>query len=127
MEMNLGLDIDDTITKFPERFSRLSIEVKNLGGSVHIVSSRSDEDFVRTETKKELEKLGIQYDKLYLLPAMSIAEKICPHKELDWYQKYLWMKVKYCKENGIDNFYDDDEKVIALFKRYAPEIEVFKV
>ena len=94
---------------------------------MYIVTSRSKDPEVEMETRKELKKYGIVYDELYLLPDKNDAEMLCPHNELDWYQKYIWQKVNYCLENDIGVFYDDEQKVVELFQEYAPEILVFKV
>lgn len=123
--MKIGLDVDNTITKFPKVFSELSYVVKKDGGQVHIVTSRSDDEIARVGTIKELKEYNIIYDRLFFLPGYAQASLNCPHKELDWYQKYLWQKVDYCLKNTMDTFVDDDEKVISLFKTYAPSIKIF--
>jgi hypothetical protein len=121
---NLGLDIDGVITISPSFFAELSAQVKAKGGQVYIVSSRSDLPEVRAETMKELALLGITYDHLYLLPPIQTAQVVCTHDELDWYQKYIWQKVNYCIASGITCFYDDEEKVVSLFRRWAPQIHI---
>jgi len=87
--MNLGLDIDGTITGDPKFFSSICRGVL-LEGAVHIVSSRSTE--ARTETVEELAELGISYSALHLLAPMSAAQTLCPHSGLDWYQRHQWLK-----------------------------------
>ena len=124
--IKLGLDIDDTITACQGLFSVMTEAVKQKGGQVHIISSRTDDPKVRRITEDELVDLGIRYDVLYLLPHSSEAMKTCPHKELDWYEKFIWQKVDYCKREKITIFFDDEKKVINLFQRFAPEIKVFK-
>ena len=119
--MRLGLDIDGTITADPVFFrERTSAVIKN-GGEVHVVSSRSPE--ARLETVTELSELGIRYSTLHLLPHISAAQWLCPHRELDWYQKHMWLKVAYALEYRLDCFVDDDPKVLALFDRYARGIK----
>ena len=125
--INLGLDIDNTITEQPEFFRFLSKCVREHGGKVYIVSSRTNDKEVLEGTKEDLEELGIVWDEIYLLPKMDVAKKNCPHGELNDSQKYNWQKVGYCKEMGIDVFFDDDDQVIFLFTRYAPEIKVSKI
>ena len=122
----IGIDIDGTITAYPEFFSEFSSNIKKNKGLVHIISSRTDYPLVLRETKKELESLRISYDHIYLLPNITIAEKVCPHGDLDWYQKYIWQKVNFCVNRGIGIFFDDEDKVIELFNRYAPEIIAIK-
>ena len=117
--MNLGLDIDGTITGDPKFFSRICRDVL-LGGEVHIVSSRSQEAL--QETIKELAELSITYTTIHLLAPMSEAQIICPHSGLDWYQRHQWLKVDYALANGLTHFVDDDPKVLSLFNRFAPSI-----
>ena len=118
--MRLGLDIDGTIAADPKFFSASAAEVLLAGGEVHVVTSRSPEG--RRETVAELRDLGIKYSALYLLQPMSVAQKLCPHANLDWYQRHAWLKVAYALEQDLGCFVDDDAKVLALFDRYAPSI-----
>ena len=124
--INLGLDVDGTITVAPVFFALLARAVRDAGGQVHVITSRSDSIESRVACKAELSCLGIEHDKLHMLPDAEQAGRRCPHQELDWYQKYLWQKVQYCLDNGIDVFFDDEQKVVALFGRFAPGIRVFR-
>lgn len=76
--------------------------------------------------KAELSSLDIPHDRLHMLPGVEEAERRCPRGELDWYQKNIWQKVQYCMDNHIDVFFDDEQKVLDLFGRYAPGIQVFR-
>ena len=119
--MRLGLDIDGTITADPVFFRERAAAVITNGGEVHVVSSRSPE--ARLETVTELSELGIRYSTLHLLPHISAAQWLCPHRELDWYQKHMWLKVAYATEYRLECFVDDDPKVLPLFDRYARGIK----
>lgn len=119
-DMRLALDIDGTITSDPGFFARLVQEVIRDGGKVHVVSSRSPQG--RRETLAELSQLGIRFSALHLIPSISAAQTLCPHRELDWFQRHLWLKVDYALANGITHFVDDDRKVLALFARFAPSV-----
>ena len=120
--LRLGLDIDETITAAPELFAEVSRTCRLNDGQVHIVTSRSA--LGRSETVEELSGYGVQFDALFFLPEMSRANSDCPHKELDWFQRYLWQKVAYAKQHGLMHFVDDDPKVISLFNQFAPEIVI---
>ncbi len=122
--MNLGLDIDGTITDDPQFFSKICREVLR-GGEVHIVSSRSPEAL--QETIKELADLGITYTTVHLIARISEAQIICPHAGLDWYQRHQWLKVDYALANGLTHFVDDDPKVLSLFNRFSPSIAAINV
>jgi len=119
-DMRLALDIDGTITSDPDFFARLVQDVIRDGGEVHVVSSRSPE--ARRETLSELSQFGIRFSALHLIPTISAAQTLCPHRELDWFQRHLWLKVDYALANGITHFVDDDRKVLALFARFAPSV-----
>jgi hypothetical protein len=49
---------------------------------------------------------------------------ICPHPELDWFQAYLWQKITLARSLGVAVYFDDDDNVVRLFRRYAPEIHI---
>ncbi|MBL9154666.1 MAG: HAD family hydrolase [Verrucomicrobiales bacterium] len=123
--MNLAFDIDDTITAKPELFAALS----GAAGvqTVLIVSSRGNSEESRRLTLVELEAYGIRHHGLHLLEDGPEARNRCPHPDLDWYQKYLWQKVEICLREKIDVVFEDDEKVIDLFRRFAPKIRVMPV
>ena len=106
----LGLDIDDTITAWPAQFSAMSNEARQLGIRVVIITSRSEQG--RRETVGELNELGIHFDALRFLPAMSWANEHCPHRHLNWYQRWLWYKIRIAEEEGVTHLFDDD----AVFK-----------
>lgn len=124
--MHLGLDIDDTITAAPQFFARLSRLWRADGREVYIISTRTDSLAARSETVRELHSYGVEFDGLYLLPSAEQAKAACPHPTLDWYQRYLWQKVALAQQLGVTVFFDDDEKVIMLFRQFAPEIAVFR-
>lgn len=121
------LDIDKTITKAPKFFSFLTQAVKKAGGKVYIISTRTADPVVYDDTRFELKGYGIQYDDLYLLPYDESIKTTCPHEDLDWFQKYLWQKVEYCLDNNVEVYFDDDTKVLELFQKYAPGIQLFGV
>jgi acid phosphatase class B len=125
--MQIGIDIDDTITAIPEFFRELTASFVKKGHEVHIITSRTETEEARKETEKELKGLGIVYAYLYFLPPYSVAKEQCPHRELDWHEKYLNQKVEYCLKKGISIYYEDDGKVVGLFQKYAPDIRVLQV
>jgi hypothetical protein len=123
----LGLDIDGTITSAPEYFSALSRRWRSAGGKVQVISSRSDCLESRIATLKELPCLGIEFDELHLLRSPGKELTPCPYGNLDWFQVYLWQKVAIAQSVGASVYFDDDEKVVWLFRRYAPEIRIVHI
>ena len=126
MSIVLALDIDDTITASPSFFSLLANAVRRAGGRVCVVSTRHDVAEVRGETEELLSGFGIPFDELHLIADMEKAQEICPHKDLGEYQRWVWQKVDYCLRTKADIYFDDDQEVVELFRRFAPSIQVFK-
>ena len=118
--MRLALDIDGTITADPDFFVRCSQDVLRAGGEVHVVSARSPE--MRAETLDDLRELNVKFSHLHLIPHISVAQGLCPHTSLDWYQRHLWFKVDYALRKGLTHFVDDEPKVLSLLARFAPLI-----
>ncbi len=123
--MNLALDIDGTITRLPATFAMLSRAVRAEGGKVIVVTSRANTDFVRRETTRELRGYGVEFDELFVIPDAPGERMPCPHADLDQYQQYLWQKVAVCLDHQVDVVFEDDEKVISLFRRFASGVSVF--
>ena len=123
--MKLYLDIDDTITADPVFFSKISHRVSACAGEVHVVSSRSQE--AMPQTRAEIDAYGIVYSSIFLLPSLSEAQVLCPHHDLDWYQKHLWLKIHYAIASGITHAVDDDQRVLSLFTRYAQGVRTIHV
>lgn len=119
---SVGLDIDGTITENPRFFTQLARTTRAAGHAVHVVSSRSPSG--ASETREELRHLGLEFDHLFLLPDFGGAITACPHPDLSWYERYLWQKVNYCHDRNLGVFYDDDPRVLALFARFAPDIQI---
>ena len=125
--MNAAFDIDDTIKKDPKFFSMMSKTIRDNGGRVIIMTTRTDDRAVRKHTQEELKSYDVVYDELILLPnSGSPNQEQCPHEHLDWYQRYLWQKVKLCLDNDVNIVFDDDIKTVDLFKSLAPHILVFQ-
>jgi uncharacterized protein YhfF len=125
--MIIAIDIDDTITAMPKFFAILSRAVIQEQGKVIIVSSRTNTPEVVRATEKELKEFGLVYSRLVMIEGKDTSAATCPHEELDWWNKYLWQKVDVCQREGVEVVIEDDEKVVALFRKYAPEIKVLRV
>jgi len=125
--MTVCFDVDGTITENPEFFRLLSHTVKDSGGQVFIITSRTRTLETMEATKKELSELGIVYDRLHMLHNQAEADKVCPFDDLDWYQRFILQKVAYCKENHVSIYFDDETKVVELFRRFLPEVNIFQV
>jgi hypothetical protein len=61
---------------------------------------------------------------MYLFQPFDDMGPVCPHEDLDWQDQYLWQKVAYAKSAGVTEHHDDDDRVIAQFKLFAPKIRM---
>lgn len=127
MKLSIAIDIDGTITAQPALFSILSKAVRGSGGKVLIVTSRSNTKEVREHTLKELKSCAVEFDSLIIIPDAADEGLQCPPDELDWHQQYLWQKVAVCLDNNVNAVFEDDEKVISIFRKYAPQIQIYHV
>ena len=89
-----------------------------------MVSARPRES--RAETEAELHELNIVFDVLHLLPSMEEAITLCPHSEIDLFDRHSWMKIDYAVRQGLSLFVDDNERVVRLFRSYAPHITIIE-
>jgi len=64
--MNIGLDIDGTISESPQFFALLSAVLKAAGHQVHIITYRDPSPQSVEETKRELSSWKISYNSLHL-------------------------------------------------------------
>ena len=60
--MKIAVDLDDTITAYPEFFRIFTTAMKNAGCEIHIVTNR--EPGTQSSIQKELEELKIAYDQI---------------------------------------------------------------
>ena len=118
----IGIDIDGTITLDPAFYASFTRDCRRRSIVVHIVSARPPES--RAETEAELRELDIVFDELHLLPSMEDAITLCPCSEIEWFDRHSWMKIDYSVRKGLSHFVDDNERVLRLFRTYAPEITV---
>ena len=119
-QVRLGLDIDGTITSDPPRFAALAQRVVDSGGTVHIVTSRSQ--LAYQKSMEEIRGYGVPFVSLHCLPSIDVMQERCPHGELDWFLRYLWGKVEVALELQLTHFSDDDPRVEWLFETYASNI-----
>jgi hypothetical protein len=75
--MNVALDIDGSISRRPEFFAVLSRAIRESGGKVFVVTSRSSNAEVERQTRRELRSWGVQFDRLVVIPDGDRG-RICP-------------------------------------------------
>lgn len=123
---HVALDVDGVITAAPHFFRALSKAACDSGLRVSVVTSRSPDPRAVAATRAELRGLRIDFDALHAIPAMG-ADFSCPHEALDWYQRWLWLKIDYCVREGVQLLFDDDAKVIDLAARFGPTLNAVHI
>jgi len=98
--LKIGVDLDGTISEYPEFFKLFTKVMSEAGCKIYIISDRRPGS--KNEVAGELKKYGITYDVI----------------------KITGEKAKYILKEGIDVLYDDvDEYFLELPK----EVAVFKI
>jgi hypothetical protein len=125
--MNIQIDIDGTIDKAPEFFQWLTINLRNSGHRVFIITSRTSTPINYAETEKELKDLEVTYDKLVLTPNLKdLDSKRFPADMKPGAQLYIH-KLFTAEDNDIDILFDDCGITTELFRKYLPEVKVFRL
>lgn len=97
--MRIGIDIDATITMYPEFFRALT-EAMYSTHEIHVITDR--DPAIHDQTVEELQELGIRYHHLVITP-----------------DKYT-----YILDQGIDVLFDDTDH---YFQELPEAVAVFKV
>ena len=101
--MKIGIDLDGCISAYPDVFSILTRTLKtNDEITIYILTAREQSCKSYCQTEDELEKYGIEYDRLIITDN----------------------KQKFIKDNGISLLIDDQDE---NFKRLGPEVCCLKV
>jgi hypothetical protein len=103
--MNVGIDIDATITETPEIFALLSHALREAGHRVYVVSFR-DQDGL-DESRAEVDKYGISYDDIFHPQ---------DHEDIPQF------KARMARELELDIFFDD---MPEAFTQMPPKVKRF--
>jgi len=131
----LAFDLDDTLTRWPLFFSYVSKQNCDPDSYHLIISTRyepvssSCHQAVYDKEMVEIEKLDVNYDKLVHAwwPFDLAAKLYLCGDDMDWLKRFIWHKVFYCRLHHIDVFYEDQQRNIDLFRKYAADIKVLHV
>ena len=95
--MNIGIDIDDTITRNPEFFSLMSKTFLEAGHNVYIITFRENVE----KTAAFLKQLNISY-----------TELICSSIDVQMEHGINEWKGWVCQEYSIDVFFEDKPEIL---------------
>jgi len=88
--MNVGIDIDHTISEVPEIFALLSRALREAGHRVYVVSYRAPADLEKS--RAEVDEYGISYDDIFHPQ---------DHEDIPEF------KARMARELELDVFFDD--------------------
>lgn len=120
--MNIGIDVDGTLTRYPEFFVELGRSWRAAGGKVFIITGLSNEG---------LDRRRIDYP---VLNDTSFYDKLITSGEYNNFERSLVGKVeneiivgifkqRVCKELGVAVMFDDK----ALIHRACGDVPIFQV
>jgi len=98
--MNVGIDIDGTITELPEFFALLTRALREAGGRVYVISFRDEADLA--DSRAEVEGYGISFDDIFH-----------PRDREDIPQ----FKARMARELELDVFFDDMPEAFTQMPR----------
>lgn len=127
MKLKVAIDIDGVVDVIPKFLSKITNTLKNDNVHFVILTSRSNDESVISQSLAEIQKHGIHFDDYYFLPAVEERGVEDFPKELNWFSRLIWQKAEYCFNHKIDIFFEDDPKTIALIKHYSPKTIVLQV
>ena len=124
--MKIAIDIDGVIDRIPEFLSIITPHLLKKGVSVTILSSREKSEEVIRKSLEEIKSYNIKYSDFFFLPLPADDDESIP-KELNWHERHIYGKAKYCLDNNIDLFFEDDQKTVNLIEHYASKTICLKV
>jgi hypothetical protein len=125
--MVIQIDIDGTIDRAPAFFQWITSSLKRDGHRVLIVTSRTHSPQNLRATANELAGLGIVYDSLILTPPPDSLNVRRIPRDMHPAHKLFINKLFAAEDNDVDAVFDDCGITADLFRRYLPEVQVFRV
>lgn len=121
--MNIGIDIDGTLTKYPEFFVELGKLFRAAGHKVYLITGLGDKGL-----KERWEKWGYIldeefYDDIFTTACYNLEEVALIGKELNNEKIVGRFKQRICRELEVDIMFDDQ----AAIHREFGEVPIFEV
>lgn len=117
--MRFAVDIDDTVTKWPEEFKAIMESLKMSGHDVYMLTGGMDPQSANERYREnQLKKLGIErnthYDDIHICVS-------------DTYNGVAKLKGKFCKENEINVDFDDQYEYQDEIRKLSPKTMCLEV
>ena len=125
--MKIAIDVDGVVDAIPKFLSLITNLFDKKKIEVIILTSRSNTPEVIRETLKEIEFHKIQYDSYFFLPNTETRDPEEFPNDLSWFDKHIWQKAEFCRDNQVDIMFEDDEKTINHILKYSPNTRILQV
>lgn len=121
--MKIAIDIDGTLSRYPERLSSLAKSIVSMGGYACLLTghSRPDPSTANSEElqagrKAQIESLGIG--------DLDAPIHICVGRNS---REVAHQKGEFCRDNQIDIFIDDSKDYCEAVRRLSPNTTILWV
>jgi hypothetical protein len=121
--MIIGIDIDGTITKYPELFIELGRLIKTSGGRVYIITGLGSDGLAQRMSKYPWFQDKTWYDKIITTSFYNDEERKLIGKVQSNEEIVGRFKQRVCRELGVDIMFDD----MASIHRNFGKVPVFEV
>lgn len=109
--MKIGIDLDGTLDKYPEKFELLIYEWIRQGNEVHVITGTLNKQLHKAEEgkNKKLKRLNLDIKGIFLTVVRGKTIKEVGKR-----------KGLYCREQMIDMMIEDTELYLEEIKNYSP-------
>ncbi len=121
--MNIGIDIDGTLTKYPEFFVELGKLFRAAGHKVYLITGLGDKGLKERWEKWEHILDEDFYDNIFTTACYNLEEVALIGKEPNNEKIVGRFKQRMCKELEVDIMFDDQ----AAIHREFGEVPIFEV
>jgi hypothetical protein len=121
--MNIGIDIDQTLTKYPDFFVELGKLFRAAGHKVYLITGLGDEGLEKRREKWSYVLDQDFYDDIFTTACYNMEEVSLIGKEPDNEKIIGKFKQRMCKELEVDIMFDDK----AAIHREFGEVPIFEV
>jgi hypothetical protein len=121
--MNLGFDIDGTITKYPDFFIQLGRAWKSFGYKVYIITGLGDDGLAKRLSKWPYLSDTSFYDEIITTSLYNSEERSLIGKTESNEDVVGRFKQRICKEKNIAIMFDD---MASIHRKYG-DVPIFEV
>jgi hypothetical protein len=121
--MNIGIDIDGTLTKYPEFFIELGKLFRAAGHKVYLITGLGEEGLKKRWIRWDHVLNQDFYDDIFTTALYNMEEISLIGKEPDNEKIVGRFKQRICKQLGVDIMFDDK----AAIHREFGEVPIFEV